>query len=178
MERVNSQGVVGLGAQARRGLPYLDLLGVKGHDEAEEEEGGNADEAFNQEQVERPLLGGRGKGVRSPVSTPSTLYVPPKQPSLLNSLFPSLLSFQPLTWFLLMCLSVLGRSQNHLVPRESALFLSDQTALVWMPVPTLLLGSSPQTLRGDLETHIPSQFPSPSPSKIVPQVCAGMGLCV
>lgn len=48
-----------------RGLPYLDLSGVKGHNKAKEQERGNADHAFNQEQVERPLLGGREKAVRS-----------------------------------------------------------------------------------------------------------------
>lgn len=47
------------------GLPYLDLFGVKGHDKGEEQERGNADHAFNLEQVEHPLLGGREKGVRS-----------------------------------------------------------------------------------------------------------------
>lgn len=103
MESVNSQGVVGLGAQARRGLSYLDLFGVKGHDEAEEEEGGNADDAFNQEQVERPLLGGIGKGVRSRVFAPQYPLPSSQTPSLLSSQFPSLLSFQPLTQFLLMC---------------------------------------------------------------------------
>lgn len=100
---MNSQGVVGLGAQARRGLSYLDLFGVKGHDEAEEEEGGNADDAFNQEQVERPLLGGIGKGVRSWVFAPQYPLPSSQTPSLLSSQFPSLLSFQPLTQFLLMC---------------------------------------------------------------------------
>lgn len=43
---------------AGAGLPYLDLFGVKGHDEAKEQEGGNADGAFNQEQIERQLWGG------------------------------------------------------------------------------------------------------------------------
>ena len=38
---------------------------MKGHDKGEEQERGNADHAFNQEQVEHPLLGGREKGVRS-----------------------------------------------------------------------------------------------------------------
>ena len=47
------------------GLPYLDLFGVKGHDKRQEQERGNADQAFNQEQIEGPLLGGREKGVRS-----------------------------------------------------------------------------------------------------------------
>lgn len=63
-------GVVGLG----RGLPYLDLFGVKGHDEAKEQEGGNADGAFNQEQIERPLLGGIEKGVRLSLSSSQTAF--------------------------------------------------------------------------------------------------------
>lgn len=62
MESVSRQGVVGAGGKRKglgRGPPYLDLFGMKGHDEAEEQEGGEADGAFNQEQVERPLWGER-----------------------------------------------------------------------------------------------------------------------
>lgn len=78
--------------------PYLDLLGMEGQDETKEQEGGDADGAFNQEQVERPLLGEREKGVRSHQSLPiSLLYLPPKQPFLLNSHFPRLLSPQATT---------------------------------------------------------------------------------
>lgn len=51
------------------GLPYLDLFGMKGQDETKEQEGGETDGAFNQEQVERPLLGETETGVSSPVST-------------------------------------------------------------------------------------------------------------
>lgn len=68
--------MVGLGERGRdwgRGLPYLDLFGVKGHDEAKEQEGGNADGAFNQEQIERPLLGGTEKGVRLSTFLPNSL---------------------------------------------------------------------------------------------------------
>lgn len=81
----------GLGAPGRgwgRGPPYLDLFGVKGHDEAKEEEGGDADDTFNQEQIERPLLGGIEKRVRPstflPISLPFTI------PNFLVSFLPNL----------------------------------------------------------------------------------------
>lgn len=56
---------LGQGEQGRgsgRGLPYLDLFGVKGQDKAKEQEGGDADQALNQEQVECPLLEGWKEG--------------------------------------------------------------------------------------------------------------------
>lgn len=70
-------GAGGAGRGWGRGLPYLDLFGVKGHDEAKEQEGGNTDGAFNQEQVERPLSGGIEKGVR--LSLPSSQTAFPSQ---------------------------------------------------------------------------------------------------
>lgn len=36
-------------------LPYLNLFGMKCHDEAKEQAGGDADHAFNQEHVGGPL---------------------------------------------------------------------------------------------------------------------------
>jgi hypothetical protein len=40
---------------SRSWLPYLDLFGVEGHNETQEQHGGKADQALNQEQVEDPL---------------------------------------------------------------------------------------------------------------------------
>lgn len=66
-ELTGSRGGWGGGKEGAQGwgLPYLDLFGVKCHNKTKEQEGGNADGAFNQEQVERPLLEGTEKGVRS-----------------------------------------------------------------------------------------------------------------
>ena len=77
-------GAEGEGRGLGWGLPYLDLFGMKGQNEAKEQEGRDADDAFNQEQVECPLWGEREKGVRSQVSIhasplPSSLAAFPSQ---------------------------------------------------------------------------------------------------
>lgn len=120
-------------------LPYLDLFGMKGHDKAKEEEGGNADHAFNQEQVERPLLGGTGKGGEYPLVPPTFLPNRHRLGCPCLSLFPcTLLHLPPVH----SDISVLEKS-----PGESALFFPSQTALAQMPSSALLLllSSSPET---------------------------------